>query len=246
MGIHSRLFFAVATILFAATTTSVRAEVSEVSVAQQYGVSFLPLMWMEHNKLIEKHAKARRARRHQGQLGQACRPRGDERRAAVGLAQFQLGRRAVADHAVGQDQRQHRRHGRVGADHVSALSQRAQSEREVDQGFHRQGQDRGAGGQGVDAGDHAADGGRESVRRGQSLQARSVHRHAVASGRHGGADVEHRRRRRAFHDFAVSRAGDEDSGRAHADDFVRDTRRARDRAGARDDHQIPRSESENV
>jgi NitT/TauT family transport system substrate-binding protein len=57
MSIHSRLFAAVATILFAAATTGVRAEVSEVSVAQQYGVSFLPLMWMEHNKLIEKHAK---------------------------------------------------------------------------------------------------------------------------------------------------------------------------------------------
>lgn len=36
-----------------------RAEVSEVNVAQQYGASFLPLMWMEHNRLIEKHAKAK-------------------------------------------------------------------------------------------------------------------------------------------------------------------------------------------
>ncbi len=58
MSIRSRLAAAVATILFAAATAGVRAEVSEVSVAQQYGVSFLPLMWMEHNKLIEKHAKA--------------------------------------------------------------------------------------------------------------------------------------------------------------------------------------------
>ena len=58
MRIQRRLFAAVATILFAAATTGVRAEVSEVSVAQQYGVSFLPLMWMEHNKLIEKHARA--------------------------------------------------------------------------------------------------------------------------------------------------------------------------------------------
>jgi NitT/TauT family transport system substrate-binding protein len=36
----------------------VHAEVSELNLAQQYGVSFLPLMWMERNKLIEKHAKA--------------------------------------------------------------------------------------------------------------------------------------------------------------------------------------------
>jgi NitT/TauT family transport system substrate-binding protein len=35
-----------------------RAEVSEITVAQQYGVSFLPLMLMEKNHLIEKHAAA--------------------------------------------------------------------------------------------------------------------------------------------------------------------------------------------
>ncbi len=35
-----------------------RAEVSEITVAQQYGVSFLPLMVMEHNGLVEKRAKA--------------------------------------------------------------------------------------------------------------------------------------------------------------------------------------------
>jgi NitT/TauT family transport system substrate-binding protein len=35
-----------------------RAEVNEVVIAQQYGVSFLPLMVMEKQKLIEKHAAA--------------------------------------------------------------------------------------------------------------------------------------------------------------------------------------------
>jgi len=34
------------------------AEVSEVSVARQYGIAYLPLMVMEHEKLIEKHARA--------------------------------------------------------------------------------------------------------------------------------------------------------------------------------------------
>jgi len=34
------------------------AESNEISVAQQYGVSFLPLMVMERDKLVEKHAKA--------------------------------------------------------------------------------------------------------------------------------------------------------------------------------------------
>src|SRR5438128_8391927 len=34
------------------------AEISEVNVAQQYGVSFLPLMVMERDKLVESKAKA--------------------------------------------------------------------------------------------------------------------------------------------------------------------------------------------
>jgi NitT/TauT family transport system substrate-binding protein len=34
------------------------AELAEINVAQQYGVSFLPLMVMERAKLVEKHAKA--------------------------------------------------------------------------------------------------------------------------------------------------------------------------------------------
>ena len=35
-----------------------RGEMSEIKVAQQYGISYLPLMLMEDEKLIEKHAKA--------------------------------------------------------------------------------------------------------------------------------------------------------------------------------------------
>ena len=37
---------------------ALRAEMSEIKVAQQYGISYLPLMIMEEQKLIEKHAKA--------------------------------------------------------------------------------------------------------------------------------------------------------------------------------------------
>ena len=39
-------------------TGSSRAEVSELKVAGQYGISYLPLMIMEDQKLVEKHAKA--------------------------------------------------------------------------------------------------------------------------------------------------------------------------------------------
>jgi NitT/TauT family transport system substrate-binding protein len=35
-----------------------RAELAEIKVAQQYGIGYLPLMLMEEQKLIEKHAKA--------------------------------------------------------------------------------------------------------------------------------------------------------------------------------------------
>jgi NitT/TauT family transport system substrate-binding protein len=45
-------------LLLAAIVVPARAEQSEVTVAQQYGVAFLPLMLMEREKLVEKHAKA--------------------------------------------------------------------------------------------------------------------------------------------------------------------------------------------
>ena len=48
---------AAAALLFASTATS-RAEVSEITIAQQFGVAFLPLMLMERDGLIEKHARA--------------------------------------------------------------------------------------------------------------------------------------------------------------------------------------------
>jgi NitT/TauT family transport system substrate-binding protein len=49
---------AIAALLLIAGTIAARAEIPEVTVAQQFGVSFLPLMLMERDALIEKHAKA--------------------------------------------------------------------------------------------------------------------------------------------------------------------------------------------
>jgi len=45
-------------LLLAAVAMTARAEMTEINVAQQYGVAFLPLMLMERDKLVEKHAKA--------------------------------------------------------------------------------------------------------------------------------------------------------------------------------------------
>jgi NitT/TauT family transport system substrate-binding protein len=44
--------------LLLASATVSRAELSEITIAQQFGVSFLPLMLMERDGLIEKYAKA--------------------------------------------------------------------------------------------------------------------------------------------------------------------------------------------
>src|SRR6266700_5009008 len=47
-----------AALMLAAAATTSRAEISEITIAQQFGVAFLPLMLMERDGLIEKHAKA--------------------------------------------------------------------------------------------------------------------------------------------------------------------------------------------
>ena len=45
-------------VLLAILALSAAAESNQITVAQQYGVSFLPLMVMERDKLVEKHAAA--------------------------------------------------------------------------------------------------------------------------------------------------------------------------------------------
>src|SRR3954452_14567036 len=57
-GVIVYLKRSLAALLFLTLAGPSLGEVTEVSVAQQYGVSFLPLMVMERDKLFEKHAKA--------------------------------------------------------------------------------------------------------------------------------------------------------------------------------------------
>jgi sulfonate transport system substrate-binding protein len=49
---------AIAALMLMGAVAAPRAEVGEVTVAQQFGVSFLPLMIMERDQLVEKHARA--------------------------------------------------------------------------------------------------------------------------------------------------------------------------------------------
>jgi len=51
-------FTALAAAALVLVSTAANAELSEITIAQQFGVSFLPLMIMERDGLIEKHAKA--------------------------------------------------------------------------------------------------------------------------------------------------------------------------------------------
>jgi NitT/TauT family transport system substrate-binding protein len=46
-------------LMFAASSAPVRAEVSEVILSQQFGIIFTPLMVMENQKMVEKHAAAK-------------------------------------------------------------------------------------------------------------------------------------------------------------------------------------------
>jgi NitT/TauT family transport system substrate-binding protein len=48
----------IAALLILTGSAAARAEVAEITIAQQFGVSFLPLMLMERDGLVEKHAKA--------------------------------------------------------------------------------------------------------------------------------------------------------------------------------------------
>ncbi|MBI3526064.1 MAG: ABC transporter substrate-binding protein [Betaproteobacteria bacterium] len=57
MKLKSLLLFSVSALVLAATGPA-SAEVDELKIAEQYGISYLPLLIMEDQKLIEKHAKA--------------------------------------------------------------------------------------------------------------------------------------------------------------------------------------------
>lgn len=52
------LLLGLSALLLGLAAPAARAEVSEITVAQQYGVSFLPLMVMERDGIVEKRAKA--------------------------------------------------------------------------------------------------------------------------------------------------------------------------------------------
>ena len=123
-------------------------------------------------------------RRREGGIQPVPVERRDERRAAVRQRRFRLSRHSRHHHDLVEDQGHADRSARrVRPQCVAAHSPVARSGHQVDQGFQGRPQDRDAGGEGLDAGDHAADGGGEGIRAGQVQLARSSHRVDGASGR---------------------------------------------------------------
>ena len=114
---------------------------SEIKVAQQYGIGYLPLMIMEEQKLIEKHAKANGV---DVSVGWAKFAGGNVMNDALLSNSLQFASGGVGPFVTlwAQDARQSRRQGGRGDQFDAALPQYAQSRGEDDQGLHRQGQDR--------------------------------------------------------------------------------------------------------
>lgn len=55
---HRFIFSLLGAVLLFATGVPAQAEMSKITIAREYGVSYLPLMLMQEDKLVEKHAKA--------------------------------------------------------------------------------------------------------------------------------------------------------------------------------------------
>ena len=122
--------------------------------------------------------------RHHHRMGDIPLLRRDERRADLRLGRFRFARRARHHHDLFQDQGNGERgEGRARPERVAADAGGARSRDQVAEGFHRQAPHRAAGREGLEPGDHPADGGREGIRRREICRARSPDRVDVASGR---------------------------------------------------------------
>ncbi len=146
-----------------AGTSTCWAEMSEIKVAKQYGIGYLQLMLMEDGKLIEKHAKAAGV---DVTVSWATFAGANVMIDAVLSNSLQFASGGVGGLITLWSRTRGNLDVRgVGRDQLDAdLPQQPQSGGEDDQGLHRQGQDRAAGGEGLDPGHHAADGRREGVR----------------------------------------------------------------------------------
>ena len=153
---------------------SARAEASVVRLAKQFGISYLPLTVMEEEHLLEKQAR---------QQGLELKTEWLRFTGGSGMNEALLsGNLDFAAGGVGPMLTiWGRTRGNLQVKGVAALNAMPlwlvdrEPGGQVDQGLHRQGQDRPAHGEELDPGDHPADGRREGLRAGPAGQARPAH-----------------------------------------------------------------------
>ena len=146
-----------------------RAEVSEVHLVRQFGIGYLPLTIMLHEKLVEKHAAKAGLLPHDQVVG-ARQCRADQRRADRRHDPCRLRRHRADGHRLGQDARQRRHQGHRRALRAADLPRRPPSLQER-QGVHGPGSDLHGRRRPVDPDDVPADG--SSPRRTASPSTRS-------------------------------------------------------------------------
>jgi NitT/TauT family transport system substrate-binding protein len=142
---------------------SARAEMSEINVAQQYGIGYLPLMIMEDQKLIEKQAKAAGI---DVKVSWAKFAGGNVMNDALLSNSLQFASGGVGPMVTMWA----RTKGNLDVKAVAAINSMPiylntrNPDRQDAQGLHRKGQDRVARGEGFDPGGHVTDGRGKSVR----------------------------------------------------------------------------------
>ena len=168
-----------------------RAEADTIRVAKQFGVAYMQFMVMEDQKMIEKHAKAAGLGDITAEFNQfrSCDVMNDA--LISGSVDFVWlgipGIITIWSKTKGTPIEVRAASG-LNVSPLMLLVRDPNIKSIKD--FKDRPQDRDAGREGLDAGDHAADGGREGIRPGQILLARSSHRVDGASRR----DRRHARR----------------------------------------------------
>ena len=162
-----------------------QAQTKTVRIAKQFGISYLPLTIMEADHLLEAEGKKRGLDLKTEWLKFTGGPPMNDA-ILSGNLDFASGGVGPISHHLEQDAQEYRRQRRRRPQRDAALSQHHRCQRQDDQGFHRQGPHRAAGGQSLDPGRNAADGSRKGVRPRPCRQARRAHRIARPPGRNGG------------------------------------------------------------
>ena len=196
---------AVGVLIATAIGGATRAEVTEVHMSKQFGLPYLPMIVIEAQQLIEKNAKAAGLGDVKTTWTQRAGPAAELDALLAGQADF-IGPgvptlATIWDKTIGTPQEAR---ALIAMQSMPFRAGDAQSERENDQGFHRQGQDRAAGGQAHRPRHRTGNRSRQNLGPGSLRQARLDHHHAVACRCRSRGDV--RPAPRSIHILPVRRS----------------------------------------